>query len=136
MIFNGKVLLTDDEPHIRKFVGLILQKLGHPTIFEAGDGAAAITLYEQHRPDLVLLDVNMPNLDGVQTLERLLQIDPDAIVVMLTSLTNRQTVEDCVRLGATGYIRKDTPRDEMIPQLQRILEDCFGDDTPPTPPVP
>jgi CheY-like chemotaxis protein len=136
MIFNGKVLLTDDEPHIRKFVGLILQKLGHPTIIEAGDGATALTLYQQHRPDLVLLDVNMPNLDGVQTLERLLQIDPAAIVVMLTSLTNRQTVEDCVRLGATDYIRKDTPRDEMIAQLQRIIEECFGDEAPPAPPAP
>lgn len=134
MTFNGKVLLTDDEAHIRKFVSLILQKLGRPVIIEAGDGAAAIALYEQHKPDLVLLDVNMPNLDGVQTLERLLQIDPEAVVVMLTSLTNRQTVEDCVRLGATDYIRKDTPRDEMIAQLQRIIEDCFGDDTPAPPP--
>jgi len=134
MTFNGKVLLTDDEAHIRKFVSLILQKLGRPTIIEAGDGAAAIALYEQHKPDLVLLDVNMPNLDGVQTLERLLQIDPEAVVVMLTSLTNRQTVEDCVRLGATDYIRKDTPRDEMIAQLQRIIEDCFGDGATTTPP--
>jgi DNA-binding NarL/FixJ family response regulator len=136
MTFNGKVLLTDDEAHIRKFVSLILQKLGHPAIIEAADGTAAIALYEQHKPDLVLLDVNMPNLDGVQTLERLLQIDPEAVVIMLTSLTNRQTVEDCVRLGATGYIRKDTPRDEMIAQLQRIIGDCFGDDTPSTPPTP
>ena len=135
MKFNGKILLADDEAHIRKFVGLILRKCGNPTILEASDGAAAVALFEQQKPDLVLLDVNMPNLDGVQTLERLMQIDPDvAVVIMLTSLTNRQTVEDCLRLGASGYIRKDTPREEMIVQLERIIEECFGEEPPPATP--
>ena len=136
MNFRGKVLLTDDEPHIRKFVSLILKKCGSPTVIEAPDGAAALVMFEQHRPDLVLLDVNMPNLDGLQTLERLMKIDPDAVVVMLTSLTNRQTVEDCLRLGAADYIRKDTPPQEMVVQLQRIIQECFGDDpAPSTPPA-
>jgi two-component system chemotaxis response regulator CheY len=104
------VLLVDDEAHIRKFVGLVLKKFSRPTIVEAGDGLVALELYAREKPDFVLLDVNMPNLDGIQTLERLLQADPEANVVMLTSLANRQTIEDCVRLGALGYIRKDTPK--------------------------
>ena len=133
MTFRGKVLLIDDEAHIRKFVGLILRKCGSPTVIEAADGAAALALFEQHQPDLVLLDVNMPVMDGLQTLERLMQLDPDAVVVMLTSLTNRQTVEECLRLGAADYIRKDTPREEMVGQLQRIIQECFGDDPVPPP---
>jgi DNA-binding NarL/FixJ family response regulator len=52
---------------------------------------------------------------------------------MLTSLANRHTVEECARLGALGYIRKDTPRDELGADLQRIIEECFGEDAPPAP---
>jgi len=133
MSFTGKILLVDDESHIRKFIGLVLKKICTPTIVEAGDGLVALSLYAQEKPDLVLLDVNMPNFDGLQTLERLRQIAPDANVVMLTSLTNRHTVEECARLGALDYLRKDTPRDELQAQLLRILQECFEEETAPAP---
>jgi two-component system chemotaxis response regulator CheY len=131
MTHPRKILLTDDEPHIRKFIGLVLKKLGDPRILEAADGAIAVKLFEQEKPDLVLLDVNMPNMDGIQALAEIRRIDPDAIVVMLTSLANRQTVEECVRLGAADYIRKDTPREELTAQLSRIIEECFGNNEEP-----
>ncbi len=133
MTFSGKILLVDDEAHIRKFVGLILKKLCTPTIFEAPDGLVALSIYAQEKPDLILLDVNMPHLDGLQTLARLREIAPEANVVMLTSLANRQTVEDSARLGALAYIRKDTPREEIAAQLQDVIEDIFGTDAPATP---
>ncbi len=134
MNFTGKVLIVDDEAHIRKFVGLIVKSLGRPTIIEAPDGEAALHIFDLERPDLVLLDVNMPRLDGIQTLQRLKQHDPDCLVVMLTSLVNRQTVEECLRLGATGYLRKDTPPQEITAQLSAIIAECFGDDPPPPAP--
>ncbi len=137
MKFNGKVLVVDDEAHIRKYVGLLVKSLGRPTVVEAPDGAAALQAYAREQPDLVLLDVNMPRLDGLQTLQALRQQDPDCLVIMLTSLVNRQTVEECLRLGAAGYLRKDTPQEEMTAQLTRIIAECFGDepsaDTPATP---
>ncbi len=133
MKYPGKILLTDDEPHIRKFIGLVLRQYGAPQILEAGDGAVAVRLYAEQKPDLVLLDVNMPNLDGLQALAQIKQADPDALVVMLTSLANRQTVEECLRLGAVDYIRKDTPREELTARFKEIFEDCFGDEEPPTP---
>ena len=135
MNFDGKIMLVDDEAHIRKFVGLVLKKFCTPTIVEAGDGMAALALYAQENPDLVLLDVNMPKMDGLQTLAALRQIAPDANVIMLTSLTNRQTVEECARLGALDYIRKDTPKDEMGAKLQRIIEECFEEDPSDQPPA-
>ena len=87
MSFPRKILLTDDEAHIRKFIGLVLKKFGDPRILEASDGAIAVQLYAQEKPDLVLLDVNMPNLDGLQALEQIKRLDPDALVVMLTGIT-------------------------------------------------
>jgi len=125
MNFTGTILLVDDEPHIRKFVGLILKQLGAPTILEAGNGEEALEIFQLQRPDLVLLDVNMPIMDGLETLKKLKAIDPDCVVVMLTSLANRQTIEDALRLGAANYIRKDTPKEEIAKTLGETIDACF-----------
>src|SRR5262245_15907569 len=117
MKFDGKILLVDDEAHVRKFVSLIVHSLGAPTVIEASNGLEAVDLYRREKPDLVLLDVNMPILDGIGTLREIRKIDPDAVVVMLTSLANRQTVEESIELGASNYIRKDTPKDEITRRL-------------------
>ena len=128
MNFPAKILLVDDEAHIRKFVGLIIKQLGKPVIFEAGNGEDAIVIYERERPDLVLLDVNMPIMDGLETLRKLSQIDPDCAVVMLTSLANRQTIDQAIELGALNYIRKDTPKDEISKALLETIQANFTDD--------
>ena len=130
MNFSGKVLIADDEAHIRKFVGLILRRLGTPTVIEAVNGRNAVDLFTAERPDLVMLDVNMPVLDGVRALAEIAALDPAVPVIMLTSLTNRQTVEECARLGAVDYIRKDTPRDEIHARLQEIIAETLGQDAP------
>ena len=100
MNFTGTILLVDDEPHIRKFVALILKQLGSPVVFEAGNGQEAVAIYQRENPDLVLLDVNMPVLDGIETLKKLKQVDPNCVVIMLTSVANRQTIDEAIELGA------------------------------------
>ena len=126
MTFTGTALLVDDEPHIRKYVGLILKQLGATRILEASNGEEALAIYPVEHPDLVLLDVNMPVLDGLQTLKKLRELDPDCVVIMLTSLANRQTVVDTVLLGAANYIRKDTPKEEITRALSETIASCFG----------
>ena len=130
MKLEGKVLVVDDEAHIRKFVSLMIKSLGDPTVLQAANGLEALQVYERENPHLVLLDVNMPRIDGLQTLRQLKHIDPQCTVVMLTSLVNRQTVEECLHLGAAGYLRKDNPPDEMTAQLGKIIRDCFGPSPP------
>lgn len=125
MNFQGTILLIDDEAHIRKYVGLILRGLGNPTIIEATNGQEGVAAYQRENPDLVLLDVNMPVMDGIETLTALKQVDPDCIVVMLTSLANRQTIEQASELGATNYIRKDSSREEITQTLTEVIESCF-----------
>lgn len=132
MKFAGKILLVDDEPHVRKYIGLILRSTFHAaTISEAGNGRDAVATYEREPHDLVLLDVNMPEQDGIETLRQLRALDPDAVVVMLTSLANRQTVEAALGLGAVNYVRKDTPRTEIAALLSRTVAECFEDESPP-----
>ena len=127
MEFNGTVLIVDDEPHIRKYIGLILRKLGNPTILEAGNGQEAIDVFAQHNPDLVLMDVNMPLMDGLQALERISAEHPDAIVVMLTSLATRHVVERCLELGAVNFVRKDTPKETMAKVIADTIDDHFAE---------
>jgi CheY-like chemotaxis protein len=121
MPFTGKILLIDDEPHIRKYLALIARGLGAPVIIEAGNGPDALAKYQQESPQLVLLDVNMPGMDGLEILAAILAQDPKALVVMMTSLVNRQTVEECLKLGATSYIRKDTPKEAILAELSEVI---------------
>jgi DNA-binding response OmpR family regulator len=128
MKYEGKILLVDDEAHVRKFIGLILKQLGATVLFEAGNGRDAVEVFKRESPNLVLLDVNMPIQDGIQTLREIRQISTDCVVVMLTSLANRQTVEEALSLGADNYIRKDTPKDEILASLRQTIEECFSVD--------
>lgn len=125
MNFQGTILLVDDEPHIRKFVSLLLKQLGAPSIVEAANGREAIAAYQRDNPDLVLLDISMPVMDGLATLRELKAIDPDCVVIMLTSIVNRQSIDEALSLGAANYIRKDTPKEEIARALTETIESCF-----------
>ena len=125
MNFQGTILLVDDEPHIRKFVGLILKQLGAPHIIEAANGQEALVAYQSENPDLVLLDISMPLMDGLTTLRKLKALHPDCVVIMLTSIVNRQSIDEALSLGAANYIRKDTPKEEIARALAETIESCF-----------
>jgi len=132
MKFNGSILLVDDEAHIRKFIGLVLRQIQAVTIFEASNGEEALALYAQHRPDMVLLDVNMPKLGGLETLRGLKALNPYCVVVMLTSLATRQIIEESAELGAANYLRKDTPKDEILKSLKETIEENFDSSDSPS----
>ena len=125
MKFSGTILLVDDEAHIRKFVGLILKQLCSPRLLEASNGVEALEIYKREKPDLVLLDVNMPNMTGLETLKKLRELNPDCIAIMLTSLVNRQTVDEAIELGASNYIRKDNSKEEIARELTETITACF-----------
>jgi len=130
MKYAGKILLADDEAHIRKYLSLIIRQLGKHTLLEAVNGQDALSVFEREHPRVVLLDVNMPLLGGIETLKRLKAIDPDCIVIMLTSLANRETVEQALENGAAGYIRKDTPKEEIASVLTELIEAALEPRTP------
>ena len=138
MNFDGSILLVDDEAHIRKFMSLLLRHLGVTRIFEAPNGQAALEVYKKEKPDLVMLDVNMPQMDGIETLKALKELDPDCVVVMLTSLANRQTIDQAAALGAANYIRKDAPPEDIGRALSDTFDTCFeseeSDTSNPSPP--
>lgn len=125
MNFTGVILLVDDEAHIRKFVSMILRQLGQPVIIEASNGEEAIAAYRSENPDLVLMDISMPRMDGIETLKALKVIDPDCAVIMLTSIVSREKVEQALEAGALNYIRKDLPKDDIAKALNETITDNF-----------
>lgn len=126
MNHRSDILIVDDEPHIRRFLGMILEELGATTLFEAGNGIEAVALYAQHRPTLVLMDINMPQMDGLHALSELQRLDPDVRVVMLTSVATRRAVEQALDFGALSFVRKDTSRLKITAMLAEIIRDGFG----------
>ncbi|MDT0459396.1 response regulator transcription factor [Streptomyces sp. DSM 41527] len=110
-----RVLLADDEEMIRHGVRLILRHAdGIEVVAEAANGAGAVRLAAEHRPDVVLLDIRMPVLDGLAAVETLVALDPAPQVVMLTTFGDEENVIRALQAGATGFLLKDEGPQELI----------------------
>jgi two-component system chemotaxis response regulator CheY len=119
-------LVVDDDDHVRTFLVVLMRKIVSGTIGEARNGREAIDYYSANRPQIVILDVNMPILDGMEALGRIREINPEAVVVMITSLAMRRVVESALQKGAANFIRKDTPRATMAEIINETIETCLG----------
>lgn len=125
-----KALLIDDEAYFRKFVGQTLKKEGVSIVIEARDGREGLKLFEENAPDIVLLDINMPHMDGVRTLAGLRKLSATVPIIMLTSLSEEKIVEECVEKGASFFIRKDVPAHQLAAALHDMLGEFLGSRTP------
>lgn len=120
-----RVLLADDEKHVRQLVKAVLIPFHCEIVAEAENGAQAVDLYRELRPDVVLLDINMPVKDGREALRQIMAFDPEAVVVMLTSMSDLASIQGSLDEGATHYIRKDTPPAEMRELLYDVWKEHF-----------
>ncbi len=115
-----RVLTVDDHPVVRAGVrALIAREPDFQVVGEGGDGAEAVALYEAHRPDVVLMDVRMPNLDGVGATRAIMASDPSARVIALTSYHGDADVYRAIQAGACGYLLKDTLGAPLVDALRR-----------------
>lgn len=116
-----RLLLVDDEQYFRRFVGEIVRRHFDFELFEAKDGEEALQRFAEHNPDIVLLDINMPRLNGLETLVKLRELRDDTTIVMLTSISEEMIVEECAKLGASYFVRKDLPAHEIVSELRDVL---------------
>ena len=115
------VLLCDDSRALRMVSAGVLAENGFEVVAEAGDGVAAVAQYKAHKPAVVLLDLVMPQLDGKQALREILAFDPDAKVVILSSLGSQGDIEECLRMGAASYLQKPIDADALIRVLRTVV---------------
>ncbi len=118
-----RVLLADDEVHIRYVIRDIIRAEGYTVVAEANNGEDALALYREHRPDLTLMDINLPLKTGDEVLAEIMREDPRARVVMLTMVADVETVQRCLSMGATNYILKCNP----VEVIRRMLREALLD---------
>lgn len=115
-----RILIVDDAMFMRMMLKNILTKNGYEVCGEAADGQEAIDKYIELRPDLVLLDITMPKMDGITALKEIKHIDPQAVVVMCSAMGQQAMVIDAIQGGAIDFIVKPFQEDRVLESLHKL----------------
>ncbi len=118
----AKILIVDDSAISRKRLRTILETANHEIIGEGSDGVIALQKFEELSPDLVTMDITMPNVDGLTVLKEIITVDPLARVVMITALGKGSTILEALNAGARNYITKPFAEDQVISAIAEALE--------------
>ncbi len=103
--FKGRVLAVDDEEHITEVIKLHLENRGYE-VFTANSGEEGIEVFQAKKPQVIVLDIMMPGMNGLDVLKKVAQLDPAVDVIMLTALDDTMLALEAIRLGAYGYVTK------------------------------
>jgi DNA-binding NarL/FixJ family response regulator len=114
-------LIVDDEPHVLVYLRALLKQLGVETVWDAADGIAAIEHVAEHKPDVVLLDMNLPQVSGLQLLAKFKAEHPKMPVIVVSVMSTMKTVTQAYELGADAYVLKHLPKAQVF----QMLSDAF-----------
>lgn len=117
----AKILLVDDAAFMRKVIKDTLSKSGYMDLYEAVDGADAVEKYDEIKPDLVIMDITMPNMDGLEALKTIRSKDPNANIVMCSAMGQETMVIDAVRSGAKDFIVKPFKAERVLKTVTSIV---------------
>jgi two-component system chemotaxis response regulator CheY len=116
------VLIVDDLAFIRIVLRDVLEKSGFRVVGEASDGVQAIALYQDTRPDAVLMDITMPGMDGLTALKKIREIDPAARIIMCSALGQQRLIVQAIQLGAKDFIIKPFQSQRVVSALKKALD--------------
>lgn len=117
----AKILVVDDSEFMRSIIKKIVEVAGYEVISEASNGLEAIEQYKLHRPDIVTMDITMPEMDGLTALREIIAWDRNAKVVMATAMNQEQIIKESVLSGAKDYLIKPFHVDEVMRVLKRLI---------------
>ena len=117
----ARVLVVDDAAFMRKMVGDVLTKGGHEVVGEAGNGVEAITRFQELRPEVMTLDITMPEMDGLTALRDIMQLEPTARVIMCSALGQESKVLESIKLGAKDFVVKPFQADRVLEAVGKAL---------------
>lgn len=116
-----KILIVDDAGFMRKMVQTHLSKAGYTDFLEGEDGLKAVELYKENKPDLVIMDITMPNMDGIEALGNIMAFDSNAKVIMCSAMGQETMVMEAIKLGALDFIVKPFKADRIIQTVSKVL---------------
>ena len=116
-----KIMLVDDAAFMRMTIKNALTKAGYTDIVKAEDGQIAVETYEREHPDLVIMDITMPNMDGIQALQAIKTKDGGAKVIMCSAMGQEAMVVQAIQLGAMDFIVKPFKPDRVLQTVNKIL---------------
>jgi DNA-binding NarL/FixJ family response regulator len=115
------VLLADDHAIVRRGLRSLLEDSGHPVVAEAADGLDAIRLCEEHRPDLLIVDVGMPKLSGIEVTARAQKLEPPPAVIVLSMHDDESYILRALAAGARAYLLKDATDEDLFPAIGAVV---------------
>ncbi|GAB6173880.1 response regulator [Paradesulfitobacterium aromaticivorans] len=115
------ILVADDASFMRLMIRQILARRGYTDILEAENGKVAVSLFREHKPELVLLDITMPELDGLAALKEMLALEPKAKVVMCSAIAQESMVREALKLGALDFVVKPFRPEELLRTVTKYL---------------
>lgn len=117
----AKILITDDSSFMRGMLKNLLVNHGHEVIGEACNGLEAVKLFAELKPDLVTMDITMPEMSGIDAVKAITQIDKNAIIVMVSSMGQKAMVLGAIQSGAKDFIVKPFEDERVLGVLERLL---------------
>lgn len=117
----AKILIVDDAAFMRMMIKDILSKNGYEIVGEAADGAQAVQLYQDTQPDLVTMDITMPEMDGITALKEIKKVNPQAKVIMCSAMGQQAMVIDAIQAGAKDFIVKPFQADRVLEAISKAL---------------
>ncbi|KGI45504.1 response regulator [Clostridium tetani] len=117
----SKVLIVDDAAFMRMMIKDILEKNGFEVVGEASNGVKAVELYKTEKPDVVTMDITMPDMDGIEAVKEIKSIDPDAKVIMCSAMGQQTMVVDAIKAGAKDFIVKPFQPDRVLEAIKKVI---------------
>jgi two-component system chemotaxis response regulator CheY len=118
---SKKILVVDDAPIIRLMLKDILVEHGYDVVDEGVDGEEGVEKFKALRPDLVTMDITMPEKNGIQALKEILEIDPKAKIIVITAIEQRDSLMEAIKAGAADYIVKPFETDRVISAVEKVF---------------
>ena len=115
------ILICDDAAFMRMMIKDILSKNGYNVVGEAENGAKAVEKYAELKPDLVLMDITMPEMDGIQALKKIKETDPSALIIMCSAMGQQAMVIESIQAGAKDFIVKPFQADRVIEAVKKVV---------------
>lgn len=116
----AKILITDDAAFMRMMVKDILTKGGHEVVGEAENGKQAVDKYKELKPDLVTMDITMPEMDGIEALKAIKAEDPNANVIMCSAMGQQAMVLEAIQAGAKDFVVKPFQADKVLSSVEKV----------------